>query len=212
MRLLDSTNSIKEGRDMRCFLAATILTLSAATANADITYEVNRTIGAGSVTGLITTDGTLGDLFADNISDWSLTLTAPDPNNAGSVISDTISKSSSDSVFIVAPLGNTPVTATTTQLIYDFTPSQDSTYMLFFGTTSPNLNWCLETINCNSDGVGSMEYISYIDTSGNKVLLSSVNHTGEIVFANTAVIPVPAAIWLFGSGLIGLAGFARRKK
>jgi hypothetical protein len=27
----------------------------------------------------------------------------------------------------------------------------------------------------------------------------------------TTVVPVPAAVWLFGSGLIGLAGFARRK-
>jgi len=26
------------------------------------------------------------------------------------------------------------------------------------------------------------------------------------------VVPVPAALWLFGSGLIGLAGFAKRKK
>ncbi|NOQ89498.1 MAG: VPLPA-CTERM sorting domain-containing protein, partial [Gammaproteobacteria bacterium] len=26
------------------------------------------------------------------------------------------------------------------------------------------------------------------------------------------VVPVPAAVWLFGSGLIGLIGFARRKK
>lgn len=29
---------------------------------------------------------------------------------------------------------------------------------------------------------------------------------------NTSVIPVPAAIWLFGSGLLGLAGIARTKK
>jgi len=197
---------------MRCFLAAILLTLSAATANAaSITYDVNRTIGDGTVTGFIETDGTLGDLFATNISDWSLTLTAPDPNNTGGVISDTISKSNSDSVFIVGPLNTTAVTATSTQLLYDFTASADSTYMLFFGATSPNLNWCLETTNCNSDGLGSMEYISYIDSSGNKVVLSSVDHTGEIVFANAAVIPVPAAVWLFGSGLIGLVGFARRK-
>jgi hypothetical protein len=27
-----------------------------------------------------------------------------------------------------------------------------------------------------------------------------------------AVVPVPAAVWLFGSGLLGLAGIARRKK
>lgn len=28
----------------------------------------------------------------------------------------------------------------------------------------------------------------------------------------TSVVPVPAAVWLFGSGLIGLAGIARRKR
>ena len=28
----------------------------------------------------------------------------------------------------------------------------------------------------------------------------------------TSVVPVPAAVWLFGSGLIGLIGFAKRKK
>ena len=28
----------------------------------------------------------------------------------------------------------------------------------------------------------------------------------------TSTVPVPAAVWLFGSGLIGLVGFARRKK
>ena len=28
----------------------------------------------------------------------------------------------------------------------------------------------------------------------------------------TTVIPVPAAVWLFGSGLLGLVGVARRKR
>lgn len=32
------------------------------------------------------------------------------------------------------------------------------------------------------------------------------------VAVNLSSVPVPAAVWLFGSGLIGLAGFARRKK
>jgi len=35
-------------------------------------------------------------------------------------------------------------------------------------------------------------------------------HDGDI--GNLAVIPVPAAAWLFGSGLIGLVGFSMRKK
>jgi len=32
-----------------------------------------------------------------------------------------------------------------------------------------------------------------------------------VFLVRTSVVPVPAAVWLFGSGLIGLAGFARRK-
>ncbi|VAW57432.1 hypothetical protein MNBD_GAMMA07-2333, partial [hydrothermal vent metagenome] len=30
--------------------------------------------------------------------------------------------------------------------------------------------------------------------------------------ASTAVVPIPAAIWLFGSGMLGLLTFARRRK
>lgn len=31
------------------------------------------------------------------------------------------------------------------------------------------------------------------------------------ISSGAAVVPVPAAIWLFGSGMLGLAGLARRK-
>ena len=34
---------------------------------------------------------------------------------------------------------------------------------------------------------------------------------GGLAFAPTAPVPVPAAVWLFGSGLLGLIGVARRK-
>ena len=33
-----------------------------------------------------------------------------------------------------------------------------------------------------------------------------------IPWAQFTAVPVPAAVWLFGSGLIGLVGIARRKK
>ena len=36
--------------------------------------------------------------------------------------------------------------------------------------------------------------------------------TSVWVGGGTAVVPVPAAVWLFGSGLIGLVGVARRKR
>ena len=34
----------------------------------------------------------------------------------------------------------------------------------------------------------------------------------DLSIVNTTVIPVPAAVWLFGSGLLGLVGVARRRK
>ena len=36
--------------------------------------------------------------------------------------------------------------------------------------------------------------------------------SGNTLAVDLAPIPVPAAVWLFGSGLLGLAGMARRKK
>lgn len=40
--------------------------------------------------------------------------------------------------------------------------------------------------------------------------LGSAN--GSAFLEEAAVVPVPAAVWLFGSGLLGLVGIARRKK
>ena len=34
----------------------------------------------------------------------------------------------------------------------------------------------------------------------------------HLSFYNSGVVPVPAAVWLFGSGLIGLIAVARRKQ
>jgi len=57
----------------------------------------------------------------------------------------------------------------------------------------------------NADSGGAM----LIDALGSWLLTS----TGQLTYTNApSAVPVPAAVWLFGSGLIGLAGIARRKK
>ena len=40
---------------------------------------------------------------------------------------------------------------------------------------------------------------------------SAHNTTSYTMSVTATVVPVPAAVWLFGSGLLGLAGYARRK-
>jgi len=47
------------------------------------------------------------------------------------------------------------------------------------------------------------EHIQYYDASSSKVWFDNVN---------VSAVPVPAAVWLFGSALLGLTGLARRKK
>jgi len=42
--------------------------------------------------------------------------------------------------------------------------------------------------------------------------VSDFSDDNASLLVRSTVVPVPAAVWLFGSGLIGLVGFARRKK
>ena len=50
---------------------------------------------------------------------------------------------------------------------------------------------------------------SGLQDSGNK---SSEHYAWAVYPGDVAAVPVPAAVWLFGSGLLGLIGVARRRK
>ena len=41
---------------------------------------------------------------------------------------------------------------------------------------------------------------------------ADVNHGWAVRAGDVGAVPIPAAVWLFGSGLIGLVGLARRKR
>ena len=60
-------------------------------------------------------------------------------------------------------------------------------------------------------GAYSFDYSSTI-TTGNFKGLTAFFHIEGVATTEATVIPVPAAVWLLGSGLVGLAGVARRRK
>lgn len=70
----------------------------------------------------------------------------------------------------------------------------------------------LATINCGACNDGdafTLDYAAHVplgDASGFGGVLYSLHLEGTV-----STVPVPAAVWLFGSGLLGLVGVARRK-
>lgn len=57
-------------------------------------------------------------------------------------------------------------------------------------------------------------YLSTIDSGSREFLFNGTGGTNffkSVLTIETTIVPVPAAVWLFGSGLIGFIGVARRK-
>ncbi len=60
--------------------------------------------------------------------------------------------------------------------------------------------------------------LTYILSNGSRVIFTPVSGPGSVMgvqngnVANLSAVPVPAAVWLFGSGLMGLIAVSRRKE
>ena len=195
---------------MKIFLTTLCLTLCAATANAAFIYDINRTIGEGTplegtVTGFIETNGMLGTLTEGDILNWSITMTSDNlvdtDGNVGGF--ETFNSSTGEII-----LRGDAVSADSTGLWYDFdlAPSPVGTYFLLQSHSGTGNFWCLQTNVC-STGFDKTEHIGINATGG---IAEWEARSGKIAFAT--VIPVPAAVWLFASGLLGLIGVSRLKR
>ena len=84
------------------------------------------------------------------------------------------------------------------------TSSVDIQNMGFLDMLGSGVITCVTTSSCDPGGVG------FTPTAVNWTL--SANSDGTAYSMSVTAVPVPAALWLFGSGLLCIIGIARRNK
>lgn len=184
---------------------------------ASITYDVNLTVGAASVTGTITTDGTIGVLNSlgspSNILDWDLVLNDPTVYSSGSPCSHLpCTADLGPAVPGEAPgediNSGADLSATATQLLFNFSGA-DGGY--FFFETGNYGAVCFETAtNCLSPGFGAGESL-YIDPNfdfNSDLQFAGLSGTQVLGTSSSAGTPEPSTLALLCAG-IALLGFSR---
>ena len=83
----------------------------------------------------------------------------------------------------------------------DTTVGTGQNFLVPYNTSTGNLTSLSDTITSFDKGGQAVQFLD-----------NSIFSTAPYVSFTPTAVPVPAAVWLFGSGLIGLAGMARRKK
>lgn len=182
-----------------CVALLVVLFASVLGSASNITYNVSRTIGTGSVTGFIETDGTVGVLGLSNFVDWSLTLFAPTSSPTTYSLFGPLSGNNS-SVY----MAGSDTTASATQLLFNFSGS-DNGYLLFqygVGIHDGLHYYCDATFSgiCLQGETDAPQYY----TSG-----QTTTPSGNVVIGTA--VPEPASLALLGSGIVAAAGAFHRK-
>jgi hypothetical protein len=115
--------------------------------------------------------------------------------------STSLSFTEADITFISWTISSDMSTLTYLNLILDTDPSYQS------GDIGEHQ---LASVNISMDSGGTWDAASQGCTSDG--CFTSIRYENRTTTASPVVVPVPAALWLFGSGMLGLIGVARRNK
>lgn len=171
-----------------------------------ITYIGNRTIQDGNVQISISTDGTLGTLTAANLTDWTFSITVP-PNSGGNLFGPLGMTNSS-----VQLLGSGGLTATATQLLFDFDGASRLSFTKDNQPPFTAIGYCLG---------GQAANARCVNTRGVEAIANGLLNFREITLDGIGIIastggglggvPEPAS-WVLMIIGFGLAGAALRRK
>lgn len=183
---------------------AAMLFLSMSVANADTVYNVNFTDSVGeTLTGSITTDGTIGSLATADIVAWTFSEGNWTPGSGG--VTGTFSSGSNASILNL--LGNLVASSTSLSL-----PTlQTGGGQFSFSGPMETFTFLDESVadSPTSQPAAFVEWSFDAGTSESREI--SLASPFVIATATPSAVPLPASAWLLGCGLLGLLGMNRRR-
>jgi hypothetical protein len=170
------------------------------------TYSFNTTLGGGNAeAGTLTATVGAGQLGMHMLFDWN-----------GNLNIDVFVVAANGSVFGTGVASNT--SGLNAKCSSSFTGTIKKNCLFdgpYYGGPVPTGDhvWMLASIDPDGDGVNGISMaaggpFAFFNANFN----ADMSPIGDVSDIPVAAVPVPAAVWLFGSGLLGLVGIARRKK